>query len=73
MKRGHSRLLIMEPVIPEVKAPHQLSLMDIQMAQMGGGLRTPKQWKAFLVEAGFEVKRFLPSNSNQTIIEAIPK
>jgi hypothetical protein len=73
MTPGRSRLLIMEPVLPPVSAPLPAALLDIQMSQMGGGLRTEKQWRAFLEEAGFEVKRFLPSNSNQTVIEAMVK
>jgi len=71
MKAGHSRLLIMEPVLPAFGAPLPASLLDILMSQMGGGLRTEKQWRVFLAKAGFEVKRFLPSNSNQTVIEAV--
>lgn len=73
MTPGRSRLLIMEPVLPPVSAPLPAALLDIQMIQMGGGLRTEKMWRAFLDEAGFEVKRFLPSNSNQTVIEAVVK
>jgi hypothetical protein len=73
MEPGHSRVLIMEPVLPAMGAPLQAALVDIQMAQMGGGLRTEKQWRAFLAEAGFEARRFLRSNSNHTIIEAVPK
>jgi hypothetical protein len=63
----------MEPVLPPVGAPLQAALLDIQMAQMGGGLKSEKQWRAFLTEAGFEVKRLLRSNSAYTIIEAMPK
>jgi len=61
----------MEPVLPPISAPLPSALLDLQMSQMGGGLRTEKQWRAFLGRAGFEVKRFLPSNSNQTVIEAV--
>jgi hypothetical protein len=61
----------MEPVLPPIGAPLPAALLDIQMAQMGGGLRTQKEWRGFLARAGFEVKRFLPSNSNQTVIEAV--
>jgi hypothetical protein len=42
MTPGHSRLLIMEPVLPLVSAPMPAALVDIQMMQMGGGLRTQK-------------------------------
>jgi hypothetical protein len=38
--------------------------------QMGGGLRTEKQWRKFLLDAGFESIRFLKSNSAHTVIEA---
>ncbi|RDW57358.1 hypothetical protein BP5796_12808 [Coleophoma crateriformis] len=73
LKPGHSRVLIMEPVLPPTGAPLQAALMDIQMMQMGGGLRTEKQWRAFLSEAGFGATRFLRSNSAYTVIEAIHK
>jgi hypothetical protein len=69
----HSRVLIMEPVLPPIKAPLTAALVDIQMSQMGGGLRTEKQWRTFLGDAGFEVVRVVPSSSNQTVIEAVPK
>jgi hypothetical protein len=71
MKAGQSRLLIMEPVLPPISAPLPAALIDMQMSQMGGGLRTEKMWRTFLARAGFEVKRVLPSNSNQTVIEAV--
>jgi len=41
--------------------------------QMGGGLRTQKQWKEFLGINGFDAVEFWPSNSNQTIVEAVLK
>jgi hypothetical protein len=69
MTPGHSRILTMEPVLPPVSAPLPTALLDMQMSQMGGGLRTEHQWRTFLAEAGFEVWRFLPWNSNQTVIE----
>jgi hypothetical protein len=68
-----SRLLIMEPVLPPVGAPLPLAGLDFQMMQMGGGLRTQKQWREFLGENGFDVVEFWPSNANHTIIEAVPK
>ncbi|KAF2430074.1 S-adenosyl-L-methionine-dependent methyltransferase [Tothia fuscella] len=73
MTRGHSRILIMEPVMPPMKAPLMPAMIDIVMSQMGGQIRTEKMWRAFLDEAGFEVVKIVPSNSNQTVIEAVPK
>ena len=63
----------MEMIPPPVGAPLQAALMDMQMAQMGGGLRSEKRWRAFLDEAGLEVKRVLRSSSAYSVIEAIPK
>lgn len=63
----------MEMIPPPVGAPLQVALMDIQMAQLGGGLRSEKRWRALLSQEGFEVKRLLKSNSAYTIIEAVPK
>jgi len=68
---GYSRLLIMEPVLPPSKTPLPQALLDIQMSQMGGGLRTQKQWRGFLLDAGFMVNRFLEGQSGQTVIEAV--
>lgn len=70
MEFRHSRLLMMEPVLPSLGAPLPQALLDIQMSQMGGGLRTQKQWKHFLHKAGFVVARFLEGQSGQTVIEA---
>lgn len=72
-EKGKSRLLIMEPVLPAVGAPFQPVMLDLQMMQMGGGLRTQKQWAEFLDDCGFKVNKFWPTKSNQTIVEAIPK
>lgn len=72
LKKGQSRVLIMEPVLPPVGAPLQAAMMDIQMMQMSGGLRTEKQWREFLCKAGYEVGRFLKSKSVYTVIEAFP-
>jgi hypothetical protein len=63
----------MEMIPPPVGAPLQVALMDIQMAQMGGSLRSEKRWRAFLDEAGFEVKRVLRSKSAYAVVEAVPK
>jgi hypothetical protein len=70
LKKGYSRILIMEPVLPSFGAPLQAALMDIQMMQMGGGLRTEKQWRALLAKARLEPRRFLKSSSAYTVIEA---
>jgi hypothetical protein len=73
LKKGYSRILIMEPVLPPTRAPLQATLLDIQMMQMGGGLRTEYQWRAFLSEAGFQVTRVLKGEPPYTVIEAVPK
>lgn len=63
----------MEMIPPPVGAPLQVAHTDMQMAQMGGGLRSEKKWRALLDEAGFEVKRLVRSNSAFTMIEAVAK
>jgi hypothetical protein len=73
MAKGKSKLLIMEPIHPPTGAPFLPTMLDIQMMQMSGGMKTQKEWKEFLDECGFEVKKFWPSRSNQSIVEAIPK
>jgi len=73
MTPGFSRLLIMEPVLPPIGTPLPLACMDFQMMQMGGGLKTQRQWREFLGANGFEVVEFWPSNSNHTIVEAVLK
>jgi hypothetical protein len=61
----------MEPVLPPVEASFQPVMLDLQMMQMGGGLRTYKQWEELLGECGLKVNRFWPARSNQTVIEAV--
>jgi hypothetical protein len=69
----NSKLLIMEPILPPTGTPLPLAGLDFQMMQMGGGLRTQMQWREFLGKNGFELVEFWPSNSNHTIVEAVPK
>lgn len=72
MKRGYSKLLLNEFILPERECPLFLSGFDLQMMTMHAGKeRTESQWLALLSRAGLKVKKFwVPSSGGEGIIEA---
>jgi hypothetical protein len=73
MDAARSKVLIVEPVLPATGAAFQPVMLDMQMMQMGGGLRTQRQWIEFLDECGLRVVKFWPTKSSHTVVEAASK
>lgn len=66
-----SRLLLIEPVIPDGNDPSFAKLLDLFMLVWPGGReRTVDEHRALLASAGLQVSRILPTRSAVTIIEA---
>ncbi|MCJ1374872.1 hypothetical protein MMC20_006105 [Loxospora ochrophaea] len=57
MTRGESRIVIVDQVVPEVKASAFVALMDISMMASAGTERTERQWRTLLEGAGLAVRK----------------
>jgi hypothetical protein len=67
------RLLLVEKVIPPGNAPFAGKMTDITMLLVAGGReRTAEEYHALLAEAGFAVRRIVPTRSPASVIEAVP-
>jgi hypothetical protein len=70
--RPHSRLLIVETLVPETPGMHFGKTLDIIMlATTGGRERTQAQHATLLAAAGFELSRVLPTASQYSLVEAV--
>jgi predicted O-methyltransferase YrrM len=66
-------LLIIEKVIPPGNAPFAGKLTDITMLLIAGGReRSAAEYQALLEQAGFTLRRIVPTRSPASIIEAVP-
>jgi fumagillin biosynthesis methyltransferase len=72
MKRGYSKLLIVDVVIPPTGASVQQAAMDVEvMSVLAGRERTERDWMRMLTEAGFSNVRFHPdARGYESVIEA---
>jgi hypothetical protein len=69
-------LLIIEMIMPEEYGPsfsnYPLVMTDLQMFVMTGGReRTEAEFRALLASAGFELKRIIPTQALESIIECV--
>jgi hypothetical protein len=70
---AHSRLLLMERVIPPGNAPSVGKLADITMLLHYGGLeRTEAEYRGLLEAVGFTLVRIIPTQAPLSIIEGVP-
>ncbi|KAH8591737.1 putative O-methyltransferase [Bisporella sp. PMI_857] len=59
MKKGYSKLLIHDIVLPPTGATTRQAAMDVEMMNLlSAGERTQAQWKKLLTESGFEILKF---------------
>lgn len=72
MKRGYSKLLIEEFVMPEKDAPLLATMWDWEMLICCASMeRDQSHWTRLLASAGFRVVKFwYPPGDSQSIIEA---
>lgn len=57
MTPGHSRIVILDQVVPDIEAPAFSSMMDISMMTFGGMERTERQWRELISGVGLTVVR----------------
>jgi O-methyltransferase domain/Dimerisation domain len=72
MKPG-AKLLIVEFVLPEGNTPHFGKLADmVMLAIPGGEERTAAEYGTLLAASGFKMTRVVPTNSDVSVVEAVP-
>jgi O-methyltransferase domain/Dimerisation domain len=69
-----AKLLVCERVVPPGNTPSYSKLSDLVMLMMtpGGRERTHEQYRTLFEAGGFTITRFVPTESEHTVIEAIP-
>ncbi|KAI9699614.1 MAG: hypothetical protein M1820_007114 [Bogoriella megaspora] len=55
----HSRLVVVETVLPEKGVSHALAVLDLSMMAFGGLDRTFSGWNSLLERAGMKVERII--------------
>jgi hypothetical protein len=68
-----AKLLLVEAIMPQGNTPFPGKLIDIQslVTTPGGYERTESQYRQLLSQAGFEVTKIIPTQSANSIIEAV--
>jgi O-methyltransferase domain len=71
---SHTRLIVIEPLLPEGEEPAlEAAMMDIAMLVVtGGGERTASRFAALYSNAGFRLSRVVPTASPFSLVEGIP-
>ncbi|KAF2186417.1 putative O-methyltransferase [Zopfia rhizophila CBS 207.26] len=72
MKKGHSKIVLNEFILPNERCPLFQAGFDLQMMTMHAGQeRTESQWRALLAQVGLKVNGFwVPEHGGEGIIEA---
>lgn len=66
-------LVLAEAVLDDSPAPHFAKMIDIEMiAFVGGKERTAEEFHQLLAQAGFELRRIIPTKSPLALLEAVP-
>lgn len=67
----HSRILISDTVVPNVNAPRDMALQDLNMMCFGGMERTERQWTELLGDVGLRiVKIWRQDGAKHGMVEA---
>lgn len=74
MAPDHSRILIVDMVLPDIETPLLQASLDIQMMSIGAGVeRSEQQWNRLLNSVGLQITGiWSPSPGMESVIEAIP-
>jgi hypothetical protein len=69
-----SKLLLVEMIMPEGNEPFVGKLIDLEslLTTPGGRERKENEYRDLLTKAGFEVARIIPTQTANSIIEAVP-
>ena len=70
----NARLLLFEMVVPAGNEPHFSKIQDLEMLVSPGGVeRTEQEYRDLLSQAGFELRRIIPTQSPFNIVEAFKR
>lgn len=70
MKKGHSRLVIADAVLPNTDASVLSSFLDIGMMTVSGMERTERHWRELLTGAGLTIEK-IGGTVQENMIQAI--
>jgi len=69
---ANSKLLVVESVIPRSNQPFAGKFLDLVMLLIPGGKeRTEAEYRSLFDEAGFELSRIVPTNTELSIVEGV--
>jgi hypothetical protein len=69
-----ARLLLVEMVVPAGNEPHFGKIQDLEMMVSPGGLeRTEAEYRELFAQAGWDLKRVIPTKSPLSIVEGFKK
>lgn len=70
---AHSRVVIADMALPNMGAPRDMALQDLNMMSFGGMERTEEQWRQLMEMAGLVVKRIWrdEAGAKHAVIEAV--
>ncbi|KAL8971453.1 MAG: hypothetical protein Q9197_003269 [Variospora fuerteventurae] len=73
MRKGYSKLLVNEIIIPEVGASDFIIACDLVMMGLGGGMeRTKSHWSSLLESAGLRIEKVWTLNEEtESVMEAV--
>ena len=66
------RLLVIEEALPPGNAPSPGKILDLFMLMVGGRERTQAEYGALFDQAGYELKRIIPTATPLHVIDRIP-
>lgn len=69
----HSRVLIADMALPDVNAPRDMALQDLNMMSFGGMERSEQQWRDLIASAGLEMRSiwYGKQSAKHAIVEAV--
>lgn len=70
---AQSRIIIADMVLPNMQAPRDMALQDLNMMSFGGMERTESQWRELITSAGLRLKKIWKgeSGAKHSVIEAV--
>jgi hypothetical protein len=69
----HSKLLVVEGVLPQGNEPSRIKLVDvIMLTLLGGQQRTEAEFRALYARAGFQLTNVVTTSSDVCVIEGVP-
>lgn len=70
---SHSKVLLIEQIIPDDPGPHWAKTLDIHMLTLlGGKQRTRQEYEALFDRAGFSFEHEIGTGADISILEAVP-